>query len=690
MILKNTQRKAQSLEQKLLSEERLLWLIDSAIDVVTIVDNNGKITFINKAIEQTLGYLQNEVIGDNIINYIHPDDKSALMKGFEMIYKEIEDNAIVDCRCKHKDGSWKYLETVARYMTNEEGNKDFVVISRDISVRKESEKALRASEEKYRTLFENVLDGVYQATPEGKIITANPAMVKMLGYNSLKEFLSINVASALYLNPSDREDWAKELEERGELHNVEITFKRKDGSHIVVLDNSRSVYDKQGKLLYYEGTITDISELKKANLALKQNKANLKSLIENTEDSIWSVNKNYEIIIANSTFRKTFQSVHGVILKKGSKILEVLNPESRKRWKDYYDRALKGEHFSIEEEYKRSNLTKNVEIHFNPILSDKRVINGVSVFAHDITNRKQAALALQASEERYRLLVENAPIGIMSIDTQGNIQDVNAKVLEILGSPSSDSTKQINALTFPPLVKGGIADDIRKCIDSRKMVINECPYTSKWGKDTYLHYCFTPIHDKQGKLIRLQAIIEDISERKKATDQLFESYKYLGVINRKLGILLNVGRQQSKKDAQELLEFIINSAQELSNAKEVLIFKHNQSLNKLSLIISTNDKKYKSEFLSEGLNIGKCEVMQKLVIEQARVQKREVCEQLHRIMGNDEITLLLGLPLVFDGFTHGVLFLGFKTDKELTSQELDFYEVFAMQATNVLTKFRII
>jgi diguanylate cyclase (GGDEF)-like protein/PAS domain S-box-containing protein len=120
-------------------------------------------------------------------------------------------------------------------------------------------KALKASEQRYRELFQNVTAGVFQTTPDGKFMAANPALVRMLGYDSEDELLAVDVAQDIYMDPGHRESWARTMAEGGEVRNAELVLKRRDGSKIVVLENSRVVRDAEGRVLFYEGTLTDIT-----------------------------------------------------------------------------------------------------------------------------------------------------------------------------------------------------------------------------------------------------------------------------------------------------------------------------------------------------------------------------------------------------------------------------------------------
>ncbi len=119
--------------------------------------------------------------------------------------------------------------------------------------------ALKASEQRYRELFQNVAAGVFQTTPDGKFMAANPALVRMLGYDSEDELLALDVSRDIYMDPEHRDNWVRTMADGGEVRNAELLLKRKDGSRIVVLENSRAVRDAEGRVLFYEGTLTDIT-----------------------------------------------------------------------------------------------------------------------------------------------------------------------------------------------------------------------------------------------------------------------------------------------------------------------------------------------------------------------------------------------------------------------------------------------
>ncbi len=148
------------------------------------------------------------------------------------------------------------------------------------------EDKLRSSESRYRGLFENVVDGVYITSREGDIITVNPALVEMLGYESAEELKGAGRTPMLYVNPIDRERVFARLEAQGFVRNFEYRLRRKDGREIVVLENSRAIYDRDGRIVAHEGTITDITDRKIAETRVFEEKERAQVTLQSIGDGV--------------------------------------------------------------------------------------------------------------------------------------------------------------------------------------------------------------------------------------------------------------------------------------------------------------------------------------------------------------------------------------------------------------------
>jgi len=152
-----------------------------------------------------------------------------------------------------------------------------------------------------------------------------------------------------------------------------------------------------------------------------------------------------------------------------------------------------------------------------PIVAKRAIEN------HKLKSKQlQAEAFLRQSEARYRTLVENAPTGILTVDLEGNIEEVNPKLVEILGSPSAEHTKQINMLKFVPLINSGISLAFKNCIETGEPSESTHPYTSMWGKSIHLTLHLTPRRNDQDEIIGVQANVVDISKRMQALEQLEE------------------------------------------------------------------------------------------------------------------------------------------------------------------------
>jgi PAS domain S-box-containing protein len=246
-----------------LAEQRrkqLEMVLESTSEGIYGISMDGLCTFINGSAAAMLGFAPHEIVGRNVHRLIHhttPSGDPYPAKDCP-IYAALRQGR--GCSGEHdlffRADSSAFPVEYSSYPIYDEGVPSGAIVTFiDATHRKRTEEALRAAEEKYRGLFENVSEGVYQTSPNGELLTTNPALIHMLGYSSEHELRALDVKD-LYVNPEDRAAFSEVLEREGKLTNQELKLKRKDGTILRVLENSRAVRDERKKVLYFEGTLT--------------------------------------------------------------------------------------------------------------------------------------------------------------------------------------------------------------------------------------------------------------------------------------------------------------------------------------------------------------------------------------------------------------------------------------------------
>jgi diguanylate cyclase (GGDEF)-like protein/PAS domain S-box-containing protein len=204
------------------------------------------------------------------------------------------------------------------------------------------EERLRTSEARYRGLFENVVDGVYIASRAGDIITANPALVEMLGYDSVEDLKAVGHTTVLYVNPIDRERVFARLEAQGYVRNFEYRLRRKNGSEIVVLENSRAIYDDNDKIIAHEGTITDITDRKRAETRVFEEKERAQVTLQSIGDGVITTNAKGDIDYINPVAQDlTGWDMRSARGKTVTEIMMIVNEHTRATCENPVIRCLK-------------------------------------------------------------------------------------------------------------------------------------------------------------------------------------------------------------------------------------------------------------------------------------------------------------------------------------------------------------
>ena len=223
--------------------------------------------YIAPKLKQMLGYCDAEIPNrvDAWTALVYPEDLDAVMEAVNEHIQGKTSQFEVERRMIHKDGSilWFCARGTARENANGKPIR-LMGYDHDISDRKQAE-------EKYRSIFLNAIEGIFQTTPDGRYLRANPALAKILGYDSRQELIEqiTDIQQQIYVDPEQRQEFIRRLADRGAVEGFEYQVYRRDRSKIWISENARTVRNGMGKLLYYEGTIEDITQRKQAREQLE-------------------------------------------------------------------------------------------------------------------------------------------------------------------------------------------------------------------------------------------------------------------------------------------------------------------------------------------------------------------------------------------------------------------------------------
>lgn len=267
----------EKLNQALRKEEREnRAIIDSVSDIIFETGTDGQILFLNDTWHKITGFPVDVSLGRNLFDMVYQQDQPEQRNNFAMMVKGKKQSYRAFTRLRNADGSFRAVELAVSMLRHDEGSGSFRVVGTitDVEERRRAERALSEAEKKYRAIVENAASGIYQITPEGQYLSANPAMAKILGFNTSEEILREvkNGNNEVYLNGRERERHLSDVIRSGESVHAETQVRRRDGSVIWVHENLRAVKDDADQLIFFEGSLDDITTRKETELALREAK----------------------------------------------------------------------------------------------------------------------------------------------------------------------------------------------------------------------------------------------------------------------------------------------------------------------------------------------------------------------------------------------------------------------------------
>ncbi len=267
-------------------------------DGILVFDENHRIEYANRMASEITGYTNEQLLKMTILSLLDKPDQSFIEDLF--IHPErYGEKTCTEARLITSTHQVKEAEVCIALAETSRGVRKGYAYLKDITERKKFERDLKGSEEKLRRLFERVRHGLFISSKEGRFLDCNQALLDMLGYSSKEEFLKIDIARDLYVNPEDRKILKEKGERGGYVKDMEVEFKKKNGDKITVLLTGHPIKNEEGEIIGYEGINLDITERKRIEDELREANEFFMNLIESSVDGIIAADMNGNIFIFN-------------------------------------------------------------------------------------------------------------------------------------------------------------------------------------------------------------------------------------------------------------------------------------------------------------------------------------------------------------------------------------------------------
>lgn len=588
------------------ARDQLQAILDAVPGIVSWISDDFRYLGVNKHLAKTFNMPVEAFIGQDI-GFLHTSDEfNQFVQDF---FQSSQQDAYREISAQVGGIGRRFLIVAQKY----NGGKAAFTVGIDITERNQAEEALRQAEAKYRNIFENAVEGIFQSTVEGRYLSANPALARIYGYTSADEMMLelTSIQQQLYVNPDRRQEFVQALQQTGAVTDFESQVYRKDGSVIWISENARAVCDDDGVLLYYEGTVEDITNRKEAEAALQRANEELEqrvarrtaALTESNQRLLSEIRERHRIEDAlrasEAELRALFAAMTDVITvfdadgrylnivatnsqllydpgkeRVGHTVYEVLPPYQAGLFMRHIQLALNtrkpvrleyslpvGEWRRDEDSSGRAALDDFENTAWYTAIVSPMLDNRVIWVARDITEKRRADIALQQAEEKYRSIFENSAEGIFQASPDARYFSVNPALARMYGYLS------------PAELMGQVTNIDRLYVDeSRRRVMLQRLHTQGAvfefesqvyradGRIIWISENVRAVRGDTGAVQYYEGTVADITQRKQAEEALRESQRTLATL---LGNLAGMAYRRLCQ-ANWPLEFVSDGCYELT------------------------------------------------------------------------------------------------------------------------------
>ncbi|MEI7595482.1 MAG: PAS domain S-box protein [Bacteroidota bacterium] len=466
-------------------------------DVFFRSDNEGVLTSVSPSGAEFFGFNSTEeMIGLDISDHLYLN-KNDRIPFLNRLYQNgfVKNYEIHVKKNKNKD-KVAVISSNAHLLYDADGKVVGVEgIFRDVTEQKKMERALRKSEEDFRSIFENSPIGMYRTTADGKIIMANSTLVNLLGYEFFKEIQNLNLENeAEYRSSVPRSLFKQMLSELGVVYGLESVWHTQNRKNIQVREYAREVRNRDGVLMYYEGTIEDVSDRKKIEDDLRKSEEHFRNIFENSPIGIYRTTPAGKVVMANSALALMLGYADPNELMQidleNDKIHNQRNERDNFKFKIESEGAIVG----LESVWFKKDCTPITVRENSKLFRDKK---GVPLYyegtIEDVSEKKNFEKTLKESEEKYRTIFENIQDVYLEMDLDGFITEVSPSVENVLNYTKEELVNKpvsilLKNLTdrqriLNKLFKDGEIVDAELVVMNKNAQVKYCSFSAKFYQE---------------------------------------------------------------------------------------------------------------------------------------------------------------------------------------------------------------
>jgi PAS domain S-box-containing protein len=506
------------------SEMRYRTLIDSSPYGIA-VHKSGTLVYANSAAIKFLGASSLEdVIGINVLDIIHPDSIELVLERIRKIHQGKIFAEPTEEKWIRFDGKVVDVEVSASSILYQ-GEPASQVMFHDISYRKEISKALKESEEKFRSLYESSLDGIATSDLEGTIIESNPVYKELTGYTAEElAGMSYRDITPQKWHQFELSVLREQVDVRGYSNLYEKEYIKKDGSVIPIELRAYLRKDNLGNPIGYWVVVRDITRRKAAEELIRKSEERYRSLFENLADGIVITNTAGIIIMCNDKLLSLFGYQMDEVI--GQPFIRFLHPEIRDTMSDLFYSGIEKDEIAVDG-FDTIGTRKDGSTFFikvsNTILHEDGKIIGYQSVIRDVTKERKAEATIIEERDRAQRYFDIAGAVMVVLDNSGNVQLINQRGCEILGYKMKDVVGQN---WFNRFIPSRFSEEMKRVYNQlisgniEGVDRYENPVVTKNGNERLIEWRNSLVTDNEGKIIGSISSGVDITERTKAEENL--------------------------------------------------------------------------------------------------------------------------------------------------------------------------